>query len=646
MARSVKTAGIIKSTNLQRLLVFALFLISSIAHAQYNSRLGRFQVDQKKGCAPFKVTITNTNLVTTGECTPGKPCLMDQGIGQPQAQNQFTFTYNTPGTYKLTVLYQSIGSDDITITVDQNIQPAFDIFTCANSKASINITDKNYDQYVIDFNNDGTPETIIPFSNNQTASFTYPAPGGYVMNVRGRDLNTADNCAAKTQNFNALAVLPATTINTLTAIDATSIKLDFTPLPNILHKMEIATNNSSTFQLLQNVYGINTITVANLKTDDNYYCFRLSSYDPCTGTNTYSNTICSQNFDLTLLNGSNKLDWLTSTTGITSVEVRRNKSSYTIIPGAPLTFTDVDVTCGINYCYQVISNYAGGRKSFSLEKCGTTFKTTTPTAIDNASAVVNSAGTVADLTWLQDPAFKASQYNIFKSLTDPFSQVGVTTTPKYTDQFYSTEGNFCYRINYEDECKNKSLEGALICPLRLTGTLDSKNAITLTWNSYVGWKAGVKNYTVEKYNINGSLIKTFTVTDTTFIDDQADPTNQVVSYAVKANPNTAGLVISVSNPARFTKEANLYAPTAFTPNGDGLNDTFTVAGQYIVKMELLVFDRWGALVYATEKNEPWNGTKEGKPLTEGAYVWKVNITDLAGRTFSNSGTIGLFQKSK
>lgn len=651
MVLGEKLTGIIKGTHGKRLLLLMLFFMANIAQAQYTSRLGRFQVDQKKGCAPFTVTITNPDLNNNGECTtPGKPCLMDfEGKIPPvQQQNTFTFTYTTAGTYKLSINYGSVVPccDDIIITVDPNIQPTFDVFTCAGSQVSINITDNNYDGYIIDFNNDGNPE--FPLTASKTATFSYGVPGTYPISVKGLDVNSANNCDARVQNFNALAVIPPTTVNTLTTVDATSIKLDFTAQQDIQYKMEIATNNSTTFQFLRNIYEVNTITVPNLKTDDNYYCFRLSSYDPCTNTNTYSNTICSQNFDLTLLNGSNKLDWLTANTGIISIEIKKN-GPFTTIPGAPVTYLDTEVTCDTNYCYQVISNYAGGRQSISLEKCGVTFKTITPTPVENSSAVVNAAGTSVELTWLQDPAFNAIQYNIFKSFgPNLFSQIDVATTPQYTDPLYVTNGMYCYRINYEDECKNKSAVGALICPVRLTGSLDSKNAVTLNWNKYVGWKDGVKNYTVEKYNVNGTLITSFTVTDTTFVDDQADPSNQVVRYNVRANSNLPGPVLSpsFSNLVSFIKQANLYAPTAFTPNGDGLNDTFSVAGQFIVKMELSVFDRWGALVYSSEKNEPWNGTKEGKPLTDGAYVWKVNITDQAGRTFSNSGTVGLLQRGK
>ena len=66
-------------------------VVCMAAHAQspYKSRLGRFQVDQKKGCAPFTVTITDTNLITSGDCTPGKPCEMDFE-GKGQQQNQLT----------------------------------------------------------------------------------------------------------------------------------------------------------------------------------------------------------------------------------------------------------------------------------------------------------------------------------------------------------------------------------------------------------------------------------------------------------------------------------------------------------------------------------------------------------------------------
>ncbi|MCA6407721.1 MAG: hypothetical protein IM575_01195, partial [Cytophagales bacterium] len=61
----------------KQFILLAMLFLAIAGQAQYVSRLGRFQVDQVRGCAPFTITITNANLITDGECTPGKPCLMD-----------------------------------------------------------------------------------------------------------------------------------------------------------------------------------------------------------------------------------------------------------------------------------------------------------------------------------------------------------------------------------------------------------------------------------------------------------------------------------------------------------------------------------------------------------------------------------------
>ncbi len=616
------------------------------SHAQYTSRLGRFRVNEIKGCAPFTVTIQDTNLITSGECTAGKPCLMSAGNGTPQIQNQFTITYPQAGTFTLSILYQSIGADDIVITVDPDIQPEFEVYTCSGLRTSIKITDKNYDQYSIDFQNDGTPEIVIPNSNNQTATHNYGVASTFNISVKGKDINAANNCSAKVLPFTSLATLPVPQISTLTAIDATSIRLDFTPQQNIQYKLEIAVNNSTTFQQFQTLYGVNTVTIGNLNTESNFYCFRLSSFDLCTNSNTYSFPVCSHNFDLAVKNGVNELTWATSASGVTSTEIIRNGSSYTIIPGAPSSLNDVDVVCKTNYCYQVVNLYPAGTKSISLQKCGEAFTTVSPTAINNVSSVVD--GNEVTLTWIQDPLFTVNEYAILRNQNNSFfGLLTQTTNTTISDARYSTEGSFCYRINYGDKCGNNSSTGDLICPIRLSASLDNKNVITVRWSSLKGWRNGVSNYRLQKFDKSGGLMQTIDMgTDTVWLDDQPDVINQVVQYQVLAQPNEAGLINSVSNRIVVTKEANLFYPNAFTPDGVGPieNETFTVFGQYIVKMELKIFDRWGSMVFFTDENKPWDGTNNGRSLPEGTYVWNAKINDLAGRTFSRGSTVVILKK--
>jgi gliding motility-associated-like protein len=636
-----------------KILIFLVLGIGIVAEAQFPaytySRLGRFRVKEIKGCAPFIVTIEEYNIITIGECTPGKPCLMDYQGNGTQQQNQFTFTYQTPGTFKLSVLYQSIGADDIIITVDQNIQPNFEIYSCAGNKVSIKTADNNYDEYQIDFGDGAiTPSQQkgnLPFL---TFQHSYAGAATYNISLHGLDAASADNCASKIQSFTALNTLPAPSITTLTAVDATNIKLDYALQSHIQQRMEIAVNNSSTFQLYQTLYETSTLNVPNLKVDDNYYSFRLSAYDPCANTNNYSGIMSSHNFDLTIQSAVNKLAWTSTTTGVTSVTIERDGATYTTIPGAPLTFNDVDVICQTNYCYKVINNYSGGGKSISLQKCGLAFTTTTLPIIDNVSAVVGDPNGV-DLSWTIDPTVSKPEFTILRSHSGSDLQPWSTsTTPEVSDPGYATEEIYCYSVNYNDACGNLSAAGLPVCPIQLQGTLDDLNVATLTWPEYNGWANGVSNYTLEKYDKDGGLITSINVgTDTFYVDEPPDPKNQLIRYRVKAKANTGGLTASISNVAEIIKGTNLYSPTAFTPNGDKLNDTFSVKGQYITNLRLKIFDRWGVMIYSSDTNEPWNGLRSetGQPMPTGSYVWKADVTDSAGQNFSEEGTVLLIGKN-
>ncbi|HLZ16507.1 MAG TPA: gliding motility-associated C-terminal domain-containing protein, partial [Cyclobacteriaceae bacterium] len=590
---------------------------------------------------------TLTNLVA-GQCTSGSKCNMDYGNGNPLT-NQFTFTYVTPGIYKLIVVYQGGISDDIMVTVDPNVTPAFDIFTCNGSKVSINITDRTYDLYEIDFNGDGVVDTRIPSSSNQVATFNYGAPGNYNLSVQGKKVNAANNCNANTQPFVALAVLPVPSISTLTAVDAATLQLGFTPQSNIEYHAEIAFGNATNFQQYQALYKVNSLTVPNLTVDSKYYCFRLSSFDPCANANVYSSPVCSHDFSLTIASGVNHLNWQTSSLGVSSIQLTRtdpNGQSFFGLSATATSYNDNAIVCKTNYCYQLISNYASGATSTSLQKCGTSILTDTPTAITNTSAVVSNNNSHVDLTWIQDPAYTVSGYSVLRSQSaGPYALQGTVTSTQFTDTAYPSGS--CYKINYTDKCDNASAEGLPSCPILLTGFVDGKNDVHLQWSPYSGWNLGVKEYTVEKYDQQGQLLQTLNLgTATAHIDSVADVNHQVVVYKITALANEAGVSVSVSNEIRIVKGVNLWYPTAFNPDSkmSSLNRTFTVRGHFIATLQLQVFDRWGALVFYTDKNEPWDGRREGTSMPDATYVWTAQGTDINGNAFKKAGTIVLLRK--
>lgn len=70
----------------------------------------------------------------------------------------------------------------------------------------------------------------------------------------------------------------------------------------------------------------------------------------------------------------------------------------------------------------------------------------------------------------------------------------------------------------------------------------------------------------------------------------------------------------------------IYIPTAFTPDGDGLNDTFKPKGFGFREYEMRIYSRWGHQLFVTNDPEVgWDGTypHTGEPVMDGVYVYRI-----------------------
>jgi gliding motility-associated-like protein len=68
-------------------------------------------------------------------------------------------------------------------------------------------------------------------------------------------------------------------------------------------------------------------------------------------------------------------------------------------------------------------------------------------------------------------------------------------------------------------------------------------------------------------------------------------------------------------------------PNTFTPNGDGVNDTWQINGlASFPQCSVFIYTRWGQLVFkSTGYDHPWNGRENGKELPIGAYYYVINL---------------------
>jgi gliding motility-associated-like protein len=74
----------------------------------------------------------------------------------------------------------------------------------------------------------------------------------------------------------------------------------------------------------------------------------------------------------------------------------------------------------------------------------------------------------------------------------------------------------------------------------------------------------------------------------------------------------------------------LFAPSGFTPNGDGKNDFFFPQGIGIDRdnFKMMIFNRWGELIYETENPDAgWDGTYKGLMSQTDVYVWLIRTRD-------------------
>jgi gliding motility-associated-like protein len=106
--------------------------------------------------------------------------------------------------------------------------------------------------------------------------------------------------------------------------------------------------------------------------------------------------------------------------------------------------------------------------------------------------------------------------------------------------------------------------------------------------------------------------------------------------------NANGCVDTATNTIIVLPEFTFFIPNAFTPNGDGVNDDFNGKGIGITKYEMMIFDRWGNMIFFTDSlYKNWDGrANHGSDVAQqDVYVWKVRLTDVFDKKHSYIGTV-------
>jgi gliding motility-associated-like protein len=102
----------------------------------------------------------------------------------------------------------------------------------------------------------------------------------------------------------------------------------------------------------------------------------------------------------------------------------------------------------------------------------------------------------------------------------------------------------------------------------------------------------------------------------------------------------------------FCSEPLLFIPTAFTPDGDGLNEVLRVEGRNLVQLDFKLYNRWGNLVWEADTiGDYWHGQSPNKThyVQDEMYLWKAkyrHYTDPSGQLspwFQATGSVRIIR---
>jgi len=99
--------------------------------------------------------------------------------------------------------------------------------------------------------------------------------------------------------------------------------------------------------------------------------------------------------------------------------------------------------------------------------------------------------------------------------------------------------------------------------------------------------------------------------------------------------NSDAIIINLAE----SDEDCIKVPAAFSPNGDGHNDTWQIDHLELYRSVLIqVYNRWGQLLYEAGWNDDfWDGTYNGRPVPTGAYIYFIDLGN--NKTKPRTGTV-------
>lgn len=95
---------------------------------------------------------------------------------------------------------------------------------------------------------------------------------------------------------------------------------------------------------------------------------------------------------------------------------------------------------------------------------------------------------------------------------------------------------------------------------------------------------------------------------------------------------------------RVRVKEHIFVPNAFSPNGDNINDYFSIESENMASIKIMIFNRWGDIFFTSDDpNFQWNGNYKGDPVELGIYGYMIKAKGENGSDYEVNGTLTLIR---
>jgi gliding motility-associated-like protein len=375
-----------------------------------------------------------------------------------------------------------------------------------------------------------------------------------------------------------------------------------------------------------------TFTDSNLNTGGQAYYYRIQAVDSCGNLSVdYSRLHRSMLLKTTSGDQSASLIW-NAYEGwkVKKYNIYRDGVLYKTVGGDTTTFADTMALCINTYTYYVeaVADSTVALTSVSNTAIATPFDDIKPRPVYLKSVSVYTPNHAVYLEWDASSSFDVKHYLIYRKAWQDgqLKLIDSTANTFYYDSTRQITGSDCYYIFAVDHCGNTSIGSNLACLIILQGKY-TQGHNDLNWSDYQGWPDSVAKYYVMKKEDAGAWLNIGSTSSSkkSFTDNQL--TDEVIDYCYQVQAvETSGKhnATSRSTTVCLHQDPIVYVPNAFSPvTTYGLNDKFGPKGSYIKNYHMMIYNRWGELIYQTDESKDWDGYVHGELAPEGVYMYRI-----------------------